>query len=402
MSVDLPGEAPGGVSVDLPGEAPGGDQIPRLDFELSTGCDHRCSHCYNVWTASKGDPQATFQRKSPLSTAATLALMTKAVAQSGAQHLTLTGGEPLLHRDAVRIIEHACSLVPSVVLITNGSHVTEDTAARLGAAGLSSVQLTLLAGDRDLHDRLKGAVCFDETTRAALRLSDAGVNVQVCYVAMRENIGQLRPVMELCAALGVRGLSYNRMAPTGRAIHHVARLMPTAADLEADLDIAEALGRQWNISVGTAMPVPPCLVRVERYRWIRFGFCSTGSYSPNIVIDPAGEVRSCNLSDTVLGNLADQDWAEVFANPYPRTFKSSVPDICRGCAFERSCQGGCKESARATFGNTSAPDPLVWLALDPEARAALSAMVPQHGGAHSTALPGGAHHGAAQPEGASE
>jgi pyrroloquinoline quinone biosynthesis protein E len=367
------------MSVALQGDAPlGSDQIPRLDFELATGCDHRCGHCYNVWTASDGDAQAAFSSKRPLKTPELLALMDKAVVQSGAHHLTLTGGEPLLRRDALDIIEHACGLVRSVTLITNGSHVTEAAAARIGKAGVRQVQLTLLAGDRELHDKLKGAVCFDDTVRAAVRLVAAGVPVQVCYVAMRENHGQLRLVMELCAALGVKGLSYNRMSPTGRAIHHVARLLPSADEIEQDLDIADALGERWGISVGTAMPIPPCLIDITKYRWIRFGFCSTGSQSPNIVIDPAGDVRSCNLSDTVLGNLVEQDWAEVFANPYPRTFKSTVPDICKGCHYERSCQGGCKESAHATFGSRTAPDPLVWMAQNPDARDALPALIPQH------------------------
>lgn len=353
-------------------------QIPRLDFELISGCDHRCAHCYNVWTASAGDAQASFPQGRPLPTADLMALMSKAVTQSGAHHLTLTGGEPMLHRDAMQLISHACSLVPSVTLITNGSHITEEVAQRFADWRVRQVQLTLLAGNRDLHDRLKGAVCFDDTIRAAVRLRAAGVRVQVCYVAMRENVGQLSAVMELCAALDLQALSYNRMSPTGRAIHHIARLLPTADEIEADLDVLEALGRRWNISVGTAMPIPPCLVRVERYSWIRFGFCSTGSSSPNIVIDSKGDVRSCNLSAQVLGNLVKQDWPEVFANPYPRTFKQTIPEICQGCRYERSCQGGCKESAHATFGSHTAPDPLVWLARNPDARSGLPAHVPQH------------------------
>jgi pyrroloquinoline quinone biosynthesis protein E len=367
------------VSVAIEGSyPPGSDQIPRLDFELATGCDHRCGHCYNVWTASSGDAQAAFQSKRPLTTPELLALMDKAVGQSGCHHITITGGEPLLRRDALDIIEHAASLVKTVTLITNGSHVTEEAARRLKAAPVRQVQLTLLAGDRDLHDKLKGAVCFDDTIRAAVRLKDAGVGVQICFVAMRENHGQLALVMEIMAALGLTALSYNRMSPTGRAIHHVARLLPSADEIEQDLDVAERLGKQWGISVGTAMPIPPCLIDITRYAHIRFGFCSTGSQSPNIVVDAAGDVRSCNLSDTVLGNLQDQDWAEVFANPYPRTFKSTVPDVCRGCAFERSCQGGCKESAFATFGDRAAPDPLVWMAQNPDARDALPALVPQY------------------------
>lgn len=340
-----------------------GLKVPRLDVELASGCDHRCGHCYNVWNAKPGDAQHGYAPGRPLSTPALKALLTKAVTQSGATHLTLTGGEPLLRLDALEIIRHVCALVPSVHLITNGSHVPPRVATELGQLGLASAQLTLLAGERALHDRLKGAVCFDDTVRALLDLTEAGVRTQVCYVAMKENAGQLRAVLELCAALGVRALSYNRMSPTGGAVHHVARLLPTVEQVEADLEVADQLGRAYGIRVGTAMPLPPCLFRLERYPWVDFGFCSTGSASPNLVIDPAGNVRSCNLSSGVLGNLVEQDWDAIMANPYPRTFRRTVPEMCRGCAYERSCQGGCKESSYATFGSHEHPDPFVWQAI---------------------------------------
>src|SRR5690606_2458844 len=161
--------------------------IPRLDFELTPGCDHRCAHCYNVWTADDGDPQAGYDTRGQLRTPEFKAMMTKVVRQSGARHITVTGGEPLLRKDALEIIEHACMLVPSVSLITNGSHVTPRVARRLAEAGVSSVQLTLLAADRDEHDRLKGAVCFDDTVRAAVELGEVGVPMNVCFVAMQEN-----------------------------------------------------------------------------------------------------------------------------------------------------------------------------------------------------------------------
>ncbi|MCB9791220.1 MAG: radical SAM protein [Alphaproteobacteria bacterium] len=340
-------------------EAFDGVHVPRLDFELTPACDHACGHCYNVWTAKEGDPQAGFETRGQLSTRRLKQMMTKAVRESGARHLTITGGEPLLRADALEILEHACGLVPSVSLITNGSHVREDTAARFKAMGLRSVQLTLLAGERALHDRLKGAVCFDDTVRAALRLRKAGVHVQVCFVAMSQNAGELARVMELCLVLGVGALSYNRMSPTGGAIHNIEDLMPDAAQIEADLQVADTLGARWDIQVATAMPIMPCLVRTERYRHVRFGYCSTGSHSPNLVIDGKGDVRSCNLSAGVLGNVLQQDWAEIMANPYPRAFRATVPEMCRGCAYERSCQGGCKESGFARYGDITHPEPLL-------------------------------------------
>lgn len=365
------------VHVEDDRERTSDSQIPRLDFELTDACDHRCGHCYNVWTADEGDPNASFPTGRPLQTPDFKGLMSKAVDQSGAWHLTITGGEPMVRRDAMDIIEHACAIASSVTLITNGSHITPHVAAKFAEWGLDNVQLTLLAGDRDTHNALKGAVCFDDTVRSALYLSDAGVRVQCCYVAMKANEDQFEPVMELCAALGIRSISYNRMSPTGRAIHHIARLMPTIDQIEADLDFAEKHGPAWGLSVATAMPIPPCLVDIHQYEWVRFGFCSTGSSSPNIVIDARGNVRSCNLSSGVLGNLLDDDWATVFANPYPRTFKATVPDMCRGCAYETSCQGGCKESGFATFGSHTHPEPLLWLGSDPSRLEALTADVTQ-------------------------
>ena len=74
-----------------------------------------------------------------------------------------------------------------------------------------------------------------------------------------------------------------------------------------------------------------------------------------------GNVRSCNLSASALGNFTTQDWSQIADNPYPQQFRRELPAMCRGCAHASTCQGGCKESALATFGALDHPEPLVWL-----------------------------------------
>lgn len=336
-------------------------RVPRLDFELTPACDHKCGHCYNVWNAKPEEPQGGYP-KGQLRPDAFIAMMTKAVRESGAEHITITGGEPLLRKDALDIVAKARELVPTIQIITNGSHVPPSTAKRLGEMGVRSVQLTLLSADPATHNRLKGADCFDDTVRAALDLRDAKVPVQVCFVAMAENWRDFEGVMELCLALGVRAISYNRMSPTGWAIHEIDRLLPEVAQVEHNLDTAERLGRAWKIHVATAMPIPPCLIRLERYKWVKFGFCSVGTKEPNITIDALGNVRSCNLSGHIMGNIVEQSWDEIYRSRYFHTFKGTVPEMCRGCAYETSCQGGCKESGHATFGDLTHPEPFVWKA----------------------------------------
>jgi radical SAM protein with 4Fe4S-binding SPASM domain len=340
--------------------------IPRLDFELTTGCDHKCGHCYNVWGAEEGDPQGGY-KKGSLRLDDYLEMMEKVIAQTGAKHITITGGEPLLHKGALEIIDRACALVPSVQLITNGSHVSPDVARRFARNKVRSVQLTLLSAVPHRHDLLKGARCFDDTVRAAVDLREAGVPVQVCFVAMRTNWQEFEEVMELCYVLGVSAIAYNRMSPTGGAVHHVNRLLPEIEHVEHNLLTAERLGPRYNIQVSTAMPVPPCLIRIDRFKWVDFGFCSTGTHSPNIVVDPVGNIRSCNLSSGILGNIVEEDWSAIFerVKTYQSQFQRDVPEMCKGCRYERSCQGGCKESAFATFGATNHVEPFIYQARNP-------------------------------------
>ncbi len=344
-------------------KAPSSHHVPRLDFELTHGCDHACGHCYNVWGARDGDPQGGY-KKGTLKGQAFMDMVEKAITQSGANHVTITGGEPLLHKQALEVIDLCGSLVDTMQIITNGSHVTPEVAARFARANMRSAQLTLLSANPGKHDLLKGATCFDDTVRAALTLRDARVPVQVCFVAMRTNWEDFEEVVELCHLLGVRQISYNRMSPTGGAVHHINTLMPDVAHIEHNLATAERLGRRYNIHIATAMPIPPCLIRMERYPWVNFGFCSTGTHTPNLTIDALGNVRSCNLSSHLLGNIAEQEWPEIHTKilEYQGAFKRDVPEMCKGCVYEQGCQGGCKESGFATFGDTAHPEPFLHLA----------------------------------------
>lgn len=346
--------------------------VPRLDFEFTHGCDHACGHCYNVWGAKEGDPQGGYA-KGQLKGDRFLGMIQKAITQSGARHVTITGGEPLLHKQALPAIELIGTLVHTMQIITNGSHITQEVARTFARANMRSAQLTLLSADPAKHDELKGAACFDETVRAALTLREHGIPVQVCFVAMRANWQDFEEVFELCHLLGVSQISYNRMSPTGGAVHHINNLMPEVEHVRQNLEVAQRLGERYSMRVATAMPIPPCLIRMERFPWVDFGFCSTGTESPNLTIDSLGVVRSCNLSSHPLGNIAHEDWAAIHERilTYQDEFRGRVPEICKGCMYERSCQGGCKESAFATFGDTAHPEPFLHMARSPQWRASL-------------------------------
>ncbi|MGB1699068.1 MAG: radical SAM protein [Nannocystaceae bacterium] len=360
----------------------------RLEFELTRGCDHACAHCYNVWGADAEEPQAQYatsrQRddacENPASQTlrpdAHLALIEETIRARRPHTVVLTGGEPMLHPRGVEIVSRVAAQVPSVGLITNGSHGTDALVETLATAGNVWVQLTLLAPDPDTHDRLKGAVSFDDTVRALVRLADAGVATQVCFVSMQGNEGLFPQVMELALALGARHVNYNRVAPTGVAVRSVAGLLPQIDAVREDLRFAETHGPGWGISVTTAIPIPPCVRGDLQLEWVQMGGCPVGTHVQSTTIDPSGNVRSCPLSSHVLGNLQCDTWEDIEDDPYPRAFRQLLPELCRTCEHAPTCHGGCKESAFATSGTHLQLDPFVAAALGHEVREPGGALIP--------------------------
>ena len=83
------------------------DSRPRLQtliFEVTQRCNHACLHCYNVWVGP--ERLAGDYPRGELDTAQTLALLNKALDEVRCDHVTLTGGEPLLREDLGLLIHH--------------------------------------------------------------------------------------------------------------------------------------------------------------------------------------------------------------------------------------------------------------------------------------------------------
>jgi radical SAM protein with 4Fe4S-binding SPASM domain len=129
--------------------------------------------------------------------------------------------------------------------------------------------------------------------------------------------------------------------------------------IEGCLETASADCARYGVTVTTAIPIPPCLVSPDRYPNVKFAFCSSATSRPNYVVDFLGNVRSCNLSPRVLGNLATGSWRKAMRSSYLREFARALPEPCRGCRYEGTCRGGCKESGRACYGSLEAEEPLL-------------------------------------------
>jgi His-Xaa-Ser system radical SAM maturase HxsC len=129
----------------------------------------------------------------------------------GARALSLTGGEPTLHADAlISLLEHCKRVAPmlSLHLLSNGRRFADPQfTRRYAAVGLADIMagIPVYAPEPGLHDYIvQAAGAFNETVHGILNLASLGQAVEIRVVVQRHTI----PVLAGLAAFIVRNLPF--------------------------------------------------------------------------------------------------------------------------------------------------------------------------------------------------
>jgi radical SAM protein with 4Fe4S-binding SPASM domain len=331
--------------------------VQSLIFEVTRRCNHACVHCYNFWHAPE---RAAVVKEPEPDTDATLKLLNTVLDQVDCPHVTLTGGEPLLRTDLSQIVELLHQRNVMTTLISNGRRLDEPTVVDLLDRGVSLFELPLLGGQREMHDALSGAPgAFDAVSRAMTHIRYHGGQFVVVFVATRRNLSHTYAVARLAFAFGARGLMFNRFNPGGRGKAQHKELLPSPAQLREALAAANRAVTEFNLPISCSIPIQPCLVDTKDFPNLGFGFCAAGTKRAYYTLDPWGNLRPCNHSATVLGNVLEVPVSELLAGDRGAAFVQAYPEFCESCILRAQCQGGCKAAAEVCYGSLTAQEP--WL-----------------------------------------
>ncbi len=157
-----------------------GRQVTYLRVSVTDRCDFRCTYCMAE--------RMTFLPKSEILSFEELEAITLAFMRRGVRKLRLTGGEPLVRRDVMKLIgtlgRHVGSGLDELTLTTNGSRLAGH-APELAAAGVRRVNVSL-----DSLDPAKFATITRrgrlETVLAGIEAATAaGLRVKINMVALK-------------------------------------------------------------------------------------------------------------------------------------------------------------------------------------------------------------------------
>jgi radical SAM protein with 4Fe4S-binding SPASM domain len=155
----------------------GKPQLTNLHVEITSKCNERCLHCY-IPHENKINHMESGLFYNIIEQCKDMKLL----------HLTLSGGEPMLHKDFCGFLRRCREYNFSINVLSNLTLLSTEIIEEMKANPLLGVQVSLYSMNPSIHDeitQMKGS--FEKTKSAILKLIDYDIPLQISCPIMKQN-----------------------------------------------------------------------------------------------------------------------------------------------------------------------------------------------------------------------
>ena len=299
--------------------------LSSVHLSLSDHCNLNCTYCYARERVEKNHPALTFQEYK--------SIIDDILSINPDVVFTLTGGEPLLNSDCLRIAEYIKSKSARSFLLSNGLLINESNIARI--ADLFDLVTLSIDGPNDSIHSLTRGHNYRGVIRATKLLSEYNVDYTLSMTVTKDNIGYIE---EMAKKFG------NRL--------NFAPYFPVSTE-SSSLAIT---GIEYYNALKSAVGVRPlayCESTLDNALSSQCHKCAIGD--GEFSISATGDVYPCQLIHTeefYAGNVHEQNIKDIYYNSSSinRCAHLDVDSItgCKDCPIKYICGGSCR--ARAYYG----------------------------------------------------
>ena len=171
------------------------------EFAITNACIAKCSFC-DIW---KQQPKIFVDKEKALGAIDRLADL-------GVGHLTITGGEPLLHPDVIAFVERATArrMNNAVLNAAPSLLMRNDTLKRLADAGCDILSVSFDSGDPvTMAESRKIPNIMDDMTRAIAMAGKTGLKTMASVLIWNDNYDKLEEVCVRAKNMGYDFISFN-------------------------------------------------------------------------------------------------------------------------------------------------------------------------------------------------
>jgi SynChlorMet cassette radical SAM/SPASM protein ScmF len=266
----------------------------------------------------------------------------------GLNEVKLTGGEPLLHPQFVKLLDIIRHEGLGVIIETNGLLCTPEIAAEIAKSPRRFVSVSLDGADAATHENIRGVPgSFNKARQAVRNLAAVNTPPQVIMSLMRSNVTQVDAVAHMAAELGASSLKFNLIQPTGRGEnvyesgaleigelielgHYVETELASKTALQLFFDYPPAFRSLGRISKNNAGGVCGIQEIIGVIASGHYALCGIGRSVPELVFGIVEKERLATI------------WREnIILNELRTGLPGRLQGICNCCLMKYQCFGSC-------------------------------------------------------------
>lgn len=315
-------------------------QLQYLFWEATLECNFRCEHC-----GSSFGPE---EKRNELSTKEIKKAFSDISRDFDPKEImvAITGGEPLVRKDLLKVTKHISDLGFSWGLVTNGFLLDQKMAKELKNKGMKTVVVSIddVGGDHDTFRGVKGA--YNKAIAAIHHLAKIGgfSDIQITTTVTKKTINTLDNLYDEFHDLPIDSWRVMGVSPIGRAKEN-QNLLLNKDEIITLLDFI----KEKRSSKDTPFEVTygcESFLDVEYEGAVRpyFFECRAGINVASILQN--GDIFACpnipRIQDRIQGNVRSDQFKKVWEERFdffrdPENFKSKE---CNECEHWKYCEGG--------------------------------------------------------------
>jgi radical SAM protein with 4Fe4S-binding SPASM domain len=357
-----------------------------IDYHITLRCNLACPHC-NFYEKMKRD-----EHNPELSTAEWITILQQLDA-NGCMQILITGGEPLIRKDVLDIVDHVMDKTGLFTIInTNGILWTRDQVKQCSRTIQDRGKIIIsLDGHtpqtygtaRRLKNGNPAASCFDKVVETAHWIQEHNTRLEFILVLSKVTYAHsLKTVQWALEQFPRSYMTVLRFDVTDLTKKGLALTYKAWKDwLYAATPVKKMYGPRFNlgVAVGGELFVPfkndkkalkvwrsnvVTPLTSEMYRLRRDVGCHAAV--TDISLAPDGKVYGCGLYTGnprwYVGDLTSDTFYDIWHYGEPvRKFRdlslNQIEGGCKTCPVVELCGGGCRGRALVTTGSMYAPDP---------------------------------------------
>ncbi len=190
-----------------------GRTINYLRLSVTDRCDLRCVYCM--------DEQMTFLPKQQVLSLEELATIGETFIELGVKKIRITGGEPLIRRDILTLLERLSQheQLEELTLTTNGTQLTQ-FAAPLAKMGIKRINVSLDSLDAQQFASITRVGELDRVLQGIQAAIDCGIKVKINTVILKHyNFSAIDQLIDFVVSNKL-DISFIEEMPLGEISHH--------------------------------------------------------------------------------------------------------------------------------------------------------------------------------------